>query len=75
MKKILALLLVLLLLLSLAGCNYTVFDITYNFDRAIISLPDGELISGEVEAWTDYEGDQLQIVIGGTTYDCRLEGR
>lgn len=68
MKKIIALLLGLLMVLSLAGCNRAILDTTYNFDRAIISLPDGEVVSGNVDKWRDYDGDQLQIVIDGTTY-------
>lgn len=68
MKKIIALLLGLLMVLSLAGCNMTVLDATYYFDHAIISLPDGEVVSGKVDEWCDCTGDQLQIVIDGTTY-------
>ena len=68
MKKIIALLLGLLMVLSLAGCNRNILGTTYYFDHAIISLPDGEVVSGKVDKWSDYEGDQLQIVIDGTTY-------
>lgn len=35
---------------------------------AQIKLPDGTIIQGKVDNWTDYEGDQLQITIDGTTY-------
>ena len=35
---------------------------------AQIKLPDGTIIQGKVDNWTDYEGDQLQITINGTTY-------
>ena len=68
MKKVIALLLALLMVLSLAGCNRNILDTTYYFDHAIISLPDGEVVSGKVDKWSDYEGDQIQIVIDGTTY-------
>jgi len=44
-------------------------DTTYTFDTAIISLPDGTVVKGEVDSWTDYEdGDQIQVVIDGVTY-------
>lgn len=51
------------------GCgNKDMFDTVYTFDRAIIKLADGTIVSGEVESWTDYEGEQLQIKINGVTY-------
>lgn len=69
MKKLLAILLALVMVVSMVGCgNHTAFDLVFSYDRAIICLPDGEVIEGEVEAWTDYEGDQLQITIDGTVY-------
>ena len=70
MKKILAIMLVLgLALVILTGCNKQIFDTTYSFDYAIISLPNGKVIEGKVESWTDYEdGDQLQVKINGKTY-------
>lgn len=61
MKAILALL--------LTGCNRKPVDLTYKFDRAIIQLPDGSIVSGEVDSWIDYaEGDQIQVEIDGVEY-------
>lgn len=56
--------------LALGGCgNKDLFDTVYNYDYAIIQLPNGEIIEGKVEKWTDYEdGDQLQITIDGVIY-------
>ena len=72
MKKIVALILaaaVLGTLLLLAGCNKQLVDLTYSYDYAIISLPNGEIVEGKVTSWTDFEdGDQLQIKINGKTY-------
>lgn len=70
MKKILATILATMALTTtLSACNKDIFDTTYNFDRAIISLPNGEIVEGKVENWTDYEdGDQIQVKIDGTTY-------
>ena len=71
MKKKLAMIAVTLaMIFSLCGCgNYGMFDTTYKFDYAIISLPNGEIVEGEVEKWWDYEdGDQIQVVIDGKTY-------
>lgn len=71
MKKIVVIVLALLILLTtLTGCgNKQWFDTTYKYDRAIISLPNGKIIEGEIDGWTDYEdGDQIQVKINGKTY-------
>ena len=70
MKKILATVLILAsMTIFLSGCNKQIFDTTYSFNKAIISLPSGEVIEGKVESWTDYEdGDQIQVKINDTTY-------
>ena len=65
--------LIVLMLFALTGCNYQVFDTTYNYDYAIIEMPTGEIIKGEIDKWTDYEGEQLQIVIDGVTYLTHAE--
>ena len=72
MKKIIALLLGVILLLSaalLAGCNKQMVDLTYSYEYAIIGLPNGEVVEGKVTSWTDFEdGDQIQVKIAGKTY-------
>lgn len=74
MKKIISVLLSVVMVLSivcgLAGCgNKRIFDTTYTFDTAIIYLPDGTVVKGEIDSWTDYEdGDQIQVVMNGVTY-------
>ena len=70
MKKILSAMLVLTLVATiLCGCNYQMIDTTYSFDRAIIYLPNGDIIDGKVDSWRDYEvGDQIQVKIDGVTY-------
>lgn len=70
MKKLLCVFLALLMMLCVfAGCNKTLIDTTYSFDRAIVSLPDGTVVNGKVQAWTDYEdGDQIQVKIDGAIY-------
>ena len=54
----------------LTGCgNKTFIDTTYTFDKAIIRLPNDEVIEGKVQSWTDYErGDQIQVKINGNVY-------
>ena len=41
---------------------------TYTFDRAIIELPNGEIIDGKITSWRDFDGDQIQVKIDGKTY-------
>ena len=69
--KIFALILVITIIVSLlVGCgNKTLIDTTYSFERAILILPNGEVIDGKVQTWTDYaDGDQIQVKIDGETY-------
>lgn len=74
MKKILALILAATMLATATGCNKTIIDTTYKFDRAIISLPNGGVIEGKIETWKDYEdGDQIQVKIDGKTYLAHSE--
>jgi hypothetical protein len=73
MKRIFAIILAVVMLLcvvfTLSGCNKQIFDTTYNFKTAIISLPNGEIIEGKVDSWKDFEdGDQIQVKINGVTY-------
>ena len=73
MKKLLAILVVLIFALSLAacssynGCNKDIFDLTYNYKYAYIKVQD-TWVKYEIKSWTDYEGEQLQVVLqNGTT--------
>ena len=69
MKKILAIALALVLMLTFTACNKQMVDLTYSYERAILSLPNGEVIEGKVSSWTDFEdGDQIQVRIDGKTY-------
>ena len=55
--------------LLLAGCNKQMVDLTYSYEYAILSLPNGEVVEGKVTSWTDFEdGDQIQVKIDGKTY-------
>lgn len=59
-----------------AWYNKSLFDTTWHFDRAIITLADsgsgnGETfyIEGPVDSWTDFEGsDTIQVKINGVVY-------
>lgn len=73
MKKVTVIIMLLammcIILLTMDGCgNRQILDITYTYDKAILSLPNGEVIEGEVDSWRDYDGDSIQVVIDGNTY-------
>ena len=49
--------------------NRSLIDTKYRFSRAIISLPNGEVVDGKVSSWFDYnDSDAVQITIDGKTY-------
>ena len=72
MKKIIAVVLVLIFAVFLTGCgsNMQMIDTTYYFDYATIYSPGGEIVAqGKVQSWKDFdEGDQLQVKIDGIMY-------
>lgn len=71
MKKILvAIIMLTLMVATLSSCgNYQMIDTTYRFDKAILSLPNGQVVEGKVDSLMDYEdGDQIQVKIDGVTY-------
>lgn len=62
--------------IALTGCvvvsdayNKSFIDLKYNFNYAQIKMPDGTVVEGKVQTWTDFEdGDQIQVKIDGKTY-------
>lgn len=47
----------------LSGCNYTMIDTKYNYNKAIIlsrEIKRATIVS--VKKWKDYDGEQLQII-------------
>lgn len=72
MKKAIAIVLALAVVLAavvLMGCNKQMVDLTYSYERAILVLPNGEVVEGKVSSWTDFDdGDQIQVKIDGKTY-------
>lgn len=59
-----------MLITTLSSCgNRQFFDATYTFEKAMLVLPNGNVVSGKLSSWRDYEdGDQIQVVIDGVTY-------
>ena len=73
MKKLFALMTAVLMVGLFAGCKsfqgYDFWDTKYHFDRAVIRMPDGEIIEVEIKKWADSEGEQLTITgKDGTVY-------
>lgn len=69
MKKIICVVLAIIMLMCMAGCNRQLIDTTWSFERAIIFLPDGDKIEGKVSSWKDYENsDMVQVAIDGKMY-------
>ena len=70
MKKFVTVMLAAIMLLVVcAGCNKQIIDVTYSYEYAILSLPDGTIVEGKVDSWTDYDdGDQIQVKIDGKQY-------
>ena len=44
----------------LTGCNRQVFDLEYTYDKAICEIG-GEYKELKIEKWRDYDGEQIQI--------------
>lgn len=70
MKKILAVLVLMVLMVTLTGCgNRDMFDTVYTYNEAVLSMADGTIVRGKVQSWRDYEdGEQIQAKIDGVTY-------
>lgn len=57
--------------LCLTGCNYDdLADTTSTFNKAIINLTNGEVVTVDVKSWKGYSyGDKIEITAkDGTTY-------
>ena len=68
-RKLIAIMVALILIVSMTACNVQMVDTTWSYERAIIFLPDGEKIEGRVSSWLDFEGsDMIQVKIDGKTY-------
>ena len=49
--------------------NRQLMDTKYHFDRAIVKLPDGEVVEGKLTSWLDFaDSDLIQVKIDGKTY-------
>ena len=70
MKKLLVIFTVLLSSVELTGCgNRRLIDTTYTYRYAIIELPNGEIIEGNIDSWADDDNsDAICVRINGIDY-------
>ena len=67
--KFIAVFMIVLSLMGLVGCNYKIIDTKWSYDTAIIKLANDEIVEVNVQSWTDYEGEQIQVIADdGTVY-------
>jgi len=64
MKK---LLLILIGLFILTGCNYEIIDTNYGYDKIICNY-NGDKFELSIDSWHDYEGEQIQVKSNGKVY-------
>lgn len=60
-KKLLLIALLFIGTITFTGCNKQIFDFNYTFDKAICNIG-GEYKTIEIQKWTDYDGEQIQII-------------
>ena len=49
--------------------NRQLMDMSYHFDRAILKLPNGEVVEGKLNSRLDFDdSDVIQVKIDGKTY-------
>ena len=49
--------------------NRRLVDTKNRFTKAIIRLPNDEIVEGKVSSWLDYaDSDVVQVTVGGKTY-------
>lgn len=67
MKKKILILITIISTMLLTGCNYSIIDGHYDFDKIICDY-NGNKFELHVDEWKDYDGEQLQIKSNGKTY-------
>jgi len=76
MKKILGIIFgIMLCAATLTSCNKAIIDFQQTYDKAIVTMG-GRVIVIDIDKWTDYDGEQLQIWTKGgdillvSSFDC-----
>ena len=51
------------IVLGLSGCgNMDMFDTNFTFNKAYVHWPDGTMKVIDIKQWSDYAGEQIQII-------------
>lgn len=58
---------VIIILMLATGCNYNMIDTTWDYDKVYCYYGNKEVVY-EIESWTDYDGEQIQIETKEDTY-------
>ena len=62
-KIIMALVVMLTAMAVFKSCNQGIVDLHLKFERAIIKLPNGDVLDMKIRKWYDYQNsDQIQVV-------------
>ena len=64
---IILMILIVVCMLFITGCNKQIFDTSYTFNKIVCNY-DGIKFELNIDKWNDYEGEQLQIKSEGKTY-------
>lgn len=56
-----------IVLIMCCGCNYNPIEFHYDFDKVICNY-DGDRFELKIDEWTDYDGEQIQVVSDKNTY-------
>lgn len=67
MKRILSVIIVVFVVFMTTGCNHQVIDLDYTYNKAYCNY-NGDKFELEIDKWTDYDGEQIQIKSNGKTY-------
>lgn len=68
MRKIIAIVICLMLMVGLVGCG-DIFDTKSELKYAIVKLPNGEVVEGEIESYLNFNDQLLKIKFrDGNTY-------
>ena len=59
---------------ELSHGNRRLVDTKNRFDRAVLRLPNGEVVEGKLSSWLDYpDSDAVMVTIAGKTYMTHYE--
>jgi len=64
LKKIILLIISILLL---TGCNKQVIDLKYSYDKVVCNY-NGDRFELKIDKWKDYDGEQIQVKSNDKTY-------